>query len=162
MSEPQSTRPAVPSEAEFLSELAVRSKAHWGYSAAFLEACREELAVSAQDISNSSRRYCVYEVDGSVVGFFAIEPISTEEYELEALFVAPQHIGCGYGRTLIEEAKRLAARLGAKSLLIQGDPHAEAFYVAAGGVRIGERESVSIAGRFLPEFRISLNEDAAA
>lgn len=102
------------------------------------------------------------EIDGSVVGFFAIEPINENEYELEALFLEPQHIGHGYGRALINEAKKLAAELGAKSLLTQGDPHAESFYLEVGGVRIGERESNSIPGRFLPEFKILLADENAA
>ncbi|MEM7054551.1 MAG: GNAT family N-acetyltransferase, partial [Pseudomonadota bacterium] len=105
MNEDSSIRPARASEAVLLSELAVRSKAYWGYSTAFMDACREELSVSAYDISNSSREYEVCEVNASVVGYFAIEPISKSEYELQALFVEPLHIGCGYGRILIEQAK---------------------------------------------------------
>ncbi len=155
-------RPARSSEAALLSELAVRSKAYWGYSAEFIAACQEELAVSPQDISDPYRAYVVCEIDGSVIGFFAIEPINEDEYALEALFLEPQHIGHGYGRVLINEAKKLAAELGAKSLLIQGDPHAESFYRKIGGVRIGERESDSIPGRFLPEFKILLADENTA
>ena len=159
MSESVTVRPAKASESAFLSELGMRSKAFWGYSESFMTACREELLVSAQDISQSSREYVVCEVTGTVVGYFAIEPTSNTEYELEGLFVEPRYIGCGYGRILIEEAKNLASKRGAKSLLVQGDPHAEKFYLAAGGVRIGERESESIPGRFLPEFRIILADE---
>jgi len=36
-------RPARPDEASTLSELAVRSKAWWGYDVAFLDRCRREL-----------------------------------------------------------------------------------------------------------------------
>jgi len=41
-------------------------------------------------------------------------------------------------------------------MVIQGDPHATRFYVAAGGVRSGTRPSGSIAGRTLPLFVIAL------
>jgi predicted N-acetyltransferase YhbS len=149
-------RPANCSEAPLLSELAFRSKAYWGYSAEFIEACREELWVSAKDIDDPASEFVACEVGGSVIGYCAIEPISQNQYELEALFVEPQHIGCGNGRVLIKEAKKLAAQRGAESLLIQGDPNAEKFCLGAGGVKIGERESESIPGRFLPEFRIHL------
>ena len=36
---PYTIRNARPQEAEWLSELAVRSKGYWGYSPEFLEAC---------------------------------------------------------------------------------------------------------------------------
>lgn len=41
-------------------------------------------------------------------------------------------------------------------MIIQDDPNAEAFYLAAGGVRTGDRESDSIPGRFLPLFVIDV------
>ncbi len=37
-------RPVDASEAAIISELAMRSKAHWGYSPEFVEACRAELS----------------------------------------------------------------------------------------------------------------------
>lgn len=156
MNDQPSIRSAILSDAALLSELAFRSKAHWGYSTEYMESCREELSVSAADISDPAREFVVCEVFGFVVGYCAITLVSKHQYELEALFVEPQHIGCGYGHLLIEEAKKLAAQRGAKSLVIQGDPNAEQFYLGAGGVKIGERESDSIPGRFLPEFRIDL------
>ena len=38
-------------EADRLSDLAFRSKAHWGYSPEFMEACREELRVAVAAIA---------------------------------------------------------------------------------------------------------------
>ena len=46
--------------------------------------------------------------------------------------------------------RRPAARLGARRMLIAADPHAVAFYQAAGAVRHGECASASIPGRKLP------------
>lgn len=46
--------------------------------------------------------------------------------------------------------------LGATKLIIQGDPNAERFYLAAGAVLTGTRESGSIPGRYLPTFAINL------
>ncbi|MEU4236164.1 hypothetical protein [Actinoplanes sp. NPDC026619] len=43
-------RPARPGEAAALSELARRSKAHWGYDEGFLDACRADLTLSPDDI----------------------------------------------------------------------------------------------------------------
>jgi GNAT superfamily N-acetyltransferase len=88
--------------------------------------------------------------------------LSASELELEALFVEPGRIGQGIGRALIEHAKFTAAQVGASSLLIQGDPHAERFYRAAGGRLVGRRESASIPGRFLPVFVIPLKDPVVA
>jgi hypothetical protein len=37
-------------EARLLSDLALRSKGHWGYDQAFLDACRSELTLAPQDV----------------------------------------------------------------------------------------------------------------
>ena len=153
-------RKAAEHEAALLSALAFRSKAYWTYPEAFMEACRSELSYSSKDL----RRHLFYvaEAAGSVVGFYALIELSAQEMELEALFVEPEHIGHGYGRRLIEHAKATARVLGPSSLIIQGDPNAETFYLAAGGKRTGERESGSIAGRYLPVFTINLFDTATS
>lgn len=149
-------RAAQSKECEILSDLAFRSKASWGYSPEFMEACRAELSVSAEDIASPHCHYVLAEANRQILGYYALESRSTDEYELAALFVEPKFIGQGVGRRLIEHAKFHARKYRARSLLIQGDPNATDFYRAAGGVQIGERESDSIPGRYLPEFRISL------
>ncbi len=132
----------------------MRSKAHWGYSVEFMQACRQELTYSADYIRDNP--VFVAEAGASVVGFYALERISVGEAELTAMFVEPEHIGRGFGRALIAHAKDTARRRGFEAIVIQGDPNAVAFYQAAGGVRCGERESGSIPGRALPLFRIRL------
>jgi hypothetical protein len=44
-------RRALPGEAASLSALALRSKALWGYDAAFIEACRASLTVDPEAIA---------------------------------------------------------------------------------------------------------------
>lgn len=154
-----SIHPARPEQAGLVSSLAFRSKAHWGYSAEFMAACRRELTFAAEQINAPQFSFFVCMVDDSVVGFHALERIDPDLVELEALFVFPERIGCGFGRVLIEHAKDFARRLGASSLIIQGDPHAEKFYLAAGARRTGSRESCSIPGRQLPLFCIDLTRN---
>ena len=147
---------AVLDDAGCLSRIAIRSKAYWGYSTEFMDACVDELSVSRAYIENSSFHYVVAIVDEQVVGFYALEGLSGDEIELGALFVDPDHIGTGIGKALIEKAKQHAVNLGARKLNIQGDPNAENFYKAAGGKLTGSKESESIPGRYLPTFQISL------
>lgn len=154
-------RPARIEEARLLSDLALRSKAHWGYSSEFIEACRDELSYSERELSSGQMHFFVVESACSVVGFYALARLSGTEYELHALFVEPAFIGKGFGRILVEHAKAEASTMGATSLRIQGDPNAERFYRAAGGVLTGSKESGSIPGRFLPTFLVDLSDDAA-
>ena len=149
-------RAARVGEAGFLSELALRSKAHWGYDAAFIEACRDELSVDAGRLGDAEYWCRVAEDRGAILGFYSLVRISDEDCELEALFVEPSSIGTGVGRSLVQHAIAQARALGAARMIIQGDPNAGDFYVAAGGRQIGSRASGSIAGRFLPLFEIAL------
>lgn len=152
-------RSAKSSEAKLLSALALRSKACWGYQPEFIEACRQELTYSSQDIEKN--HFFVGELNGRIIGFVALEVISPTAVELEALFIDPPYINRGYGRELIDYAKSIAKKLGRKIAIIQGDPHAKNFYLKMGGKFIGELESTSISGRYLPLFVIDLTQETA-
>lgn len=157
MSESRLVREADPHEAGFLSALALRSKAHWGYSPDFLDACRNELTVDESRIG-SENYWCFVAVENSsVVGFYALARMSSGVYELDALFVEAAHIGTGVGRLLIQHALEILSKRGGARLIIQGDPNATEFYRAAGARQIGHRESGSIPGRYLPLFALEID-----
>lgn len=146
-------RPARPEEAGALSNLAMRSKAHWGYSSEFMEACRDELTYTPEQIIAGG--VWVLEDEGEVRGFYALTNISPNAIELEAMFVAPERIGSGYGRALMDHALAESRAAGhIERLVIQADPNASGFYESAGARRIGDRDSDSIAGRALPLYEI--------
>lgn len=147
-------RPAVPSEGSALTALALRSKAYWWYTEAFMCACEAELTYSPEQIESRDLTVVVGEVGGTMSGFYVLRRLSPLEYELEALFVEPGLIGQGLGRALLEHGKGTVGSSGGESILVQGDPNAEGFYLAMGGERIGTRESGSIPGRHLPLFRL--------
>jgi len=147
-------RRARPQEAAALSELALRSKAVWGYSQSFMAACRQELSLDAQFIENHP--VFVIETDGSIAGFYALEHISSTQVELGFLFVAPAYIGRGLGKSLMMHAKEQARLLGYQMMVIQGDPNAQRFYFAAGAHLVGEKKSGSMSGRSLPLFQLDL------
>ncbi|MGF1487475.1 MAG: GNAT family N-acetyltransferase [Prochloraceae cyanobacterium] len=148
-------RKADPNEAKTLSKLAIRSKGYWGYSQDFMNACIAELTYSLEEIEN--KYFFVAEKDNLIIGFYALDRLSNIEMELDALFVDPAYIGKGCGRILINHAKNKAIALGASKIVIQGDPNAKNFYISAGGIISGKRESASIPGRYLPTFIIKLN-----
>ena len=148
-----SIRHARPEEAATLSDLALRSKAHWGYDAAFLEACREDLTITADDIAHAP--VFVLEEDGRVIGFYALR-WAGDEALLTDLFVDPEHIGRGHGHRLWEHAVKIARRSGFATLTLHSDPYAEGFYRAMGAVRVGVVPSTVFPERLLPLMRFSL------
>ncbi|RZV38879.1 MAG: N-acetyltransferase [Chromatiales bacterium] len=147
-------RDAVPNEAAYLSALALRSKAHWGYSREFIRECENELTYQPSQIEDDNAHFVVAQRGSEIVGFYALEVVSARQFELVALFVEPEHIGDGVGRDLMKHALDNAAARSGQSILIQGDPNAERFYLAAGATQIGTRESGSVSGRFLPLFEV--------
>ena len=154
---------ASPKDASLLSNLAMRSKAYWGYSDEFMRACREELTITPDMLQNEAIHTVCAHKDREIVGFYSVEHLSSSTFELDALFVDPAHIGSGVGRVLMTHAKTYIATQGGMTLIIQSDPNAEGFYRAMGGQLIGKRESDSIAGRFLSVLSIEVQRaDALA
>jgi GNAT superfamily N-acetyltransferase len=146
-------RAARGDEAALVSEMAFRSKAHWGYSDEFMEAVRDELTYSPQLCSSGSM--IVAERAGRVLGFYRLIE-GVPETRLESLFVDPAAIGTGAGKALLEHALGAAAALGAEWVTLEADPNAESFYAKFGAVRTGEVPSASLPGRVLPRMRFDL------
>jgi GNAT superfamily N-acetyltransferase len=146
-------RPARPDEAEFLTELCLRSKAVWGYDEAFMRACRAELTVSAADIATSSLRVAA---DGDTITGIVQVKVDGENAELAKLFIAPEAIRTGIGEKLFDWATSTARAGGARWLWIEADPDAAGFYRRMGAVDDGVAPSGSIPGRFLPRLKLGL------
>jgi GNAT superfamily N-acetyltransferase len=149
-------RPARPDEAAFLSDLAVRSKAYWGYDAKFLAVSRFLLAVRPEDVA--LRRVTVAENDDAVVGFYALEG-EPPAGVLELMFVDPDHIRGGVGRRLWAHAVATARDVGLARFDIDSDPFAEEFYLAMGAVRTGTSPSSVRPGRELPRLTFTVPSD---
>jgi len=146
-------RAGLPSEAGAISALALRSKGHWGYDAAFLEACREDLTIDPAWCDGV--RLVVAEEDGVLLGYVRIAgepPVG----ELDGLFVDPPAIGRGIGGLLLQHAVATAAGLGLETLEIDSDPYAEPFYRHAGAVRTGTTSSTVDPTRSLPRLLLAV------
>ena len=152
-----SIRRARPSEAGVLSELALRSKGYWGYDADFLTACRDDLALSPDDIATSV--VYVHAEGDAVLGYYRVLLQDDGVAELDALFVEPAAMGHGVGKRLWRHAVATAIALGCTEIVLQSDPQAEGFYLAMGAERAGESESTVMPGRMLPLMRCRLCRD---
>jgi GNAT superfamily N-acetyltransferase len=140
-------RTAHVGEAETLSALCKRSKAHWGYDAAFMQLSNASLTIAPTLISTG--RVIVAE-DGALLGVASLEPLKDGTYDLLHMFVDPAAIGRGVGTALFAEIAVRAKEEGACELSILADPHAEPFYIRMGAVRVGDAPSDAVPGRMLP------------
>ncbi|MEM0955856.1 MAG: GNAT family N-acetyltransferase [Pseudomonadota bacterium] len=153
-----SIRPAVTEDATLLTDLALRSKAYWGYSQSFMDACRDELTVTQSLLEHDDLSYWVASRDSEVLGFYALARLTPETLELDALFVDPSSMGQGVGKALMEHAQSRASALGGEQMIIHSDPHAVDFYITFGATQSGTLASGSIPGRNLPLLTISLSQ----
>jgi N-acetylglutamate synthase-like GNAT family acetyltransferase len=142
-------RRARPEESAMLTELTVRSKAHWGYEDSFMERSRADLEFRASKFLPDFHVY-ILEADGEPLGYCSLIPVDSNTVELNDLFIEPRHIGKGYGKELWNYAVNLARTLGFSRLVLTADPNAEPFYARQGALRIGEKTSPVGSDRKLP------------
>jgi GNAT superfamily N-acetyltransferase len=147
-------RDARQDELPSLSELCVRSKAVWGYDAAFMTACRAELTLRPEEFQHTHLQ--VAERNSTVVGLAQIK-VTGRDADLLKLFVEPALLGSGVGRLLFEWATARARGLGAVRMIIEADPGAAPFYARMGACHAGFAPSQSIPGRMLPQMQMELN-----
>jgi GNAT superfamily N-acetyltransferase len=146
-------RPTNASELPALSDLCLRSKAFWGYDAAFIAACKDELTLTAGDLATS--HVVVAENDGVMIGVAQLTA-DGQDAELDKLYVDPDHLGQGIGRALFDWAIETTRGTGARRMTIDADPHAQAIYERMGAYLIGTSPSGSIPGRMLPQLAYDL------
>jgi N-acetylglutamate synthase-like GNAT family acetyltransferase len=148
-------------ECPALTELAMRSKAHWGYDATFMANVRADLEVIAGKFMPGFHVY-ILETENEVIGFCSLRPEDAETVALEDLFIEPKHIGHGFGKQLWDHSLRVAQSLGFQRVTLISDPYAEPFYARQGAVRFGEIESNALAGRMLPLMEYVFDPERAA
>jgi N-acetylglutamate synthase-like GNAT family acetyltransferase len=147
-----SIRPAQPTDADRLTALMRRSKAHWGYSAEFMQMISQQMQITAQHIEAALAVYVLQDEQGHALGFYHLKRKDEAVCWMEDLFIEPHAMGKGYGKLLFDHAVQTAQAAGFREMQWESDPNAESFYQKMGSERIGARQSV-IPGRDLPIMR---------
>src|SRR5258708_25625328 len=126
-------RRARPDEAAVLTEIAHAAKRHWGYPENWIRQWKSDLTITPEF---SAKNEGFVAMNGEeIVGCCAIA-FSESLAELEHMWIRPEHIGAGVGRTLFRHVKERAANLAIPALEISADPNAEGFYKRMGATRI--------------------------
>ncbi len=145
-------RASLPEESATLSDIAIRSKGHWGYPQEQLDLWREGLRIEPDYISKNTLRSL--QIEERTIGFFAI--VEGSPHMLDHLWILPEFIGFGYGKLALLEIKTICRQRSIPSLTIISDPDAESFYLHHGAVRIGEHPSIP-QNRLLPKLRLDID-----
>lgn len=141
-------------DADAVSELAIRSKAHWGYTEEQMSVFRDELTITPDKIE--SRIAFGIEHDDQIVAFYSVIPGEDGLAELDDLFVDPDHLRCRLGTRLLRHAVAQCKKSGVNRLVLLSDPHATGFY-ELNDARFVEDIASSIPGRTIPKFEIDVS-----
>lgn len=147
-------RRARPDEADALTALIMRSKAHWGYSQRQLDGWRPELTLTAAAIE-CDPVYCAM-VGETVAGVMHLKRLNEMEILLDDLFIEPATIGAGVGGALWRQAVILARESGARTMVLDADVHAVAFYQHMGAVLVDIADIADIPIPSTPRMRYDL------
>jgi ribosomal protein S18 acetylase RimI-like enzyme len=147
-------RRARPDEAATLTEIAHAAKRHWGYPEEWIEYWKPDLTITLEFIANNDVFVAVSGEE--IVGCCAL--VLTESLaELEHMWIRPEYIGSGVGRSLFDHVKAEATQHQLAALELSADPNAEGFYERMGARRVGDvRGDIDGRSRVLPRMRIEL------
>jgi len=130
-------RDARPDEAFALESLQRRSSDVWEEYRAQLAAHPEAIAPPHQAIAEGRVRVAV-DTSGHPLGFSVVLPVKDGRCELDDLFVAPEWMGQGVGRLLVDDLASRAAAAGASYVDVIANPNALGFYSRVGFAAVGE------------------------
>ena len=146
----------VANDAKTLTEIALKSKAFWGYPNKLLEIWKEDLTITPEILEVWSGAKFV--IENEIIGFYLLNRVNARTCFLEFLFVRPEFIRKKIGRQLLTHAIESCSGNSCEILNVLSDPNAEEFYAKFGFKVIAKRESL-IAGRLLPEMELEFLEN---
>jgi GNAT superfamily N-acetyltransferase len=147
---------AEPGDADELTQVTIASKAHWGYPAEWMKKWASVLTITPEYIES---HFTIKAVGaGRIAGYYSLVPFMSKGFcLLHNLFVRPEFMGQGVGRTLFEDARVQTGKFGAARMEWESDPNAVGFYNRLGARYL--RDNVGDYGRALPVFSIDVPKE---
>jgi GNAT superfamily N-acetyltransferase len=130
-------RGARPDEGLRLKEIAVASKAFWGYELDKVKKWADRGDFSSEQLGKLA--VFVAEADAEQIGWVSLEP-RDGPWWLEDLWIVPEWIGKGVGTRLFRRAATYARANGAAALEWEAEPNAVGFYDKMGARYLRESE----------------------
>ena|SRR5918993_5579881 len=149
-------RRATADDADALSDLAHRAKAHWGYPVHWMREWDAQLTIIPGYLELHD--VWVSEQDGAIAGMCALEDRG-DRSNLEHVWVEPALHGHGIGRALVMHALEEARRRHHGVVELLADPFASGFYERLGARRAGHVPAPmpGARDRTLPKFEFVLD-----
>lgn len=116
---------AIPADIESLTELAVRSKRHWGYSKEAMELWNINLTMTEEFLNTHTVIKATLEDD--IVGFFALEEIQATT-RIAQYWVDTPFMRKGYGSAMFKYLKDFLKSNHVEKATIVLDPNGLAFF----------------------------------
>lgn len=127
---------ANPAQAQALTQIALDAKAYWGYPERWMELWRPQLTFTAKYFEENES--WVAEINGDSVAFYTLLEKGGNAW-IENLWVSPELIGKGVGKSLFSHALNRSRERGFQKLQLEADPNAIGFYEKMGMYKISER-----------------------
>ena len=128
-------RQATGEDADVLTDLAHRAKAHWGYPASWMREWDAQLTILPGYID--MHHVWVAERGSAIVGMCALEDRGPR-WMLEHVWVEPSVHHSGIGRLLVRRAIDTARAHRAETVELLSDPFATGFYEKLGARHAGD------------------------
>src|SRR5690606_14961603 len=128
-----------------LSDLAVRSKRHWGYSKEAMELWNVNLTITEEFLNSHTIIKATLEDD--IVGFFALEEIQPTT-RIAQYWVDTPYMRKGYGSAMFKYLKEFLKQKGVGKATIVLDPNGFAFFENK-GAKVLEKIEHKVKNKFL-------------
>ena len=144
----------ISEQAVELSGIAFAAKSHWGYPKRWMELWKAQLTFNPEYFDQYESWVAIENT--RPIGFYTLEEKNGNAW-LENLWVLPEYMGKGVGKTLFLHAVELSRQRGYTTLQLEADPNAVGFYEKMGMYKIRERQ-YEIEGqlRILPTMELKL------
>ena len=143
-SEETSVVPAREASLDDVNRMIARSKAHWDWPPEYLSRALPLHEITSSYLA-SNRCFEVVTKRGDLVAFLSVTE-GDARVLIDNLWVAPEHIGRGIGRTAVHFIFRLARARAWQHLWVLPDPPAEDFYKRIGYSDTGQRVPSRVSG----------------
>lgn len=145
---------ATPDYAEALADITISAKRYWNYPEAWIQIWVPTLTMTSEYIQTHETWIAM--IEDKPVAYYSFGK-NEEELWLDNLWVFPEYMGQGIGKSLFQHVIERCKSLGVSVLKIEADPNAQNFYERMGARKVSEHHT-AIQGepRILPVMEINL------
>ncbi len=145
--------PATVKDIDELSEVAIRSKRHWGYSKEAMELWNQNLTITEDFLK--SHTVIKATLEDEIVGFFALEEIHPTT-RIAQYWIDTPYMRKGYGTVMYNYLKDYLKMRNVEKVTLVLDPNGMAFFEKK-GAKILEKIEHKVRNKFLYIVEVPVN-----